>query len=153
MSENEKEYIFNYFVYHSDGTIERKDRKNSNGSYDKDGYLILKIKGKQYKAHRIVWLLNKGYYPEKEIDHINRNRKDNRIENLREVDRITNILNREVKVNKDTGVEGIYIDRTTKGLKAVYSFHFQGKSYRFRNLEEAISKRRKLRNEYLQEIS
>lgn len=140
-----EDYIREHFTYNRDGTLSRNDRKGGTGSYDKDGYLIIKIKGKQYKAHRVVWFLNKGYFPTKELDHINRIKTDNRIENLREVSRIENILNRDVAVNRDTGVEGIYKDSTTKGLKAVYTFHFCGKTYRFRNLEDAINKRKELR--------
>src|SRR5699024_683271 len=113
------EYIKDYFVYNSDGTITRLDRKNSNGSYDKDGYLILKIKGKQYKAHRIIYAMHHGVMPNKEIDHINRIRDDNRIENLRLVDRKTNVRNSLLKPNKNTGVVGVYIDKT-KGLKKKY---------------------------------
>ena len=41
------EYLNKYFIYHSNGKLSRIDRKNSTGSYDKDGYLIIKIKGKQ----------------------------------------------------------------------------------------------------------
>ena len=101
-------YIREYFIYNNDGTFTRTDRKNSNGSLDKDGYLIIKIKGKQYKAHRLVFAYHNGRFPTMEIDHINRNRLDNRIENLREVDRQTNIDNTTRKPNFDTGVVGIY---------------------------------------------
>lgn len=120
------------------------DRKGGLGSKDKDGYVILKVKGKQFKYHRIVWLICKGYYPKKEIDHINRNRADNRIENLRECTRQENIINRTAKINEKTGVQGVYLDEVTNGLKAKYTFHFQGKSYRFRNLQDAVSKREEL---------
>lgn len=68
-----KEYILKHFQY-KNGIITRDDRKNSNGSLDKDGYLILKVKNKQFEAHHIVWLLNYGDFPKQEIDHINRNR-------------------------------------------------------------------------------
>ena len=85
------EYIKKYFKYNEDGTLSRFDRKNSNGTYDKDGYLILKIKGKQYKAHRIVYALFNSHFPKGEIDHVNRIRDDNRIENLRPVNRIENM--------------------------------------------------------------
>ena len=88
-----EEYIFKHFKYNKDGTITRDDRKNSLGSYDKDGYLILKIKGKQFKAHRIAWLLNYGEFPKGEIDHINRCRTDNRIENLIPLREIIEIIN------------------------------------------------------------
>lgn len=129
-------YIKHHFQYHDDGTVTRDDRKNSNGSYDKDGYLIIKVKTKQFKAHRIVWLLCTGEFPKCELDHINRDRTDNRIENLRESTRQQQVENRTVKPNKNTGIVGIYIDNT-KGLKAKYAFSHKGKTYRFRTLDEA----------------
>ena len=135
-TEEIKKYILDNFQYHEDGTITRTDRKNSNGSIDKDGYLILKVKTKQFKAHRIAWLLCHGDFPRTELDHINRNRTDNRIENLRECTRQEQLLNRDIEPNKETGVVGIYIDRT-KGLKKKYAFHHKGKTYRFYSLEDA----------------
>ena len=77
--EEAKEHILKHFQYHPDGTITRDDRSGGLGSYDKDGYLIMKVKGRQLKAHRVVWLLNYGDFPKSEIDHINRNKSDNRI--------------------------------------------------------------------------
>lgn len=131
-----EQYILEHFHYHDDGTISRDDRKNSTGSYDKDGYLILKVKTKQFKAHRIVWLLNYGKFPETELDHINRIRSDNRIENLRESNREQQSENRDIEPNKDTGEIGIYIDKTD-GLKKRYAFKFKKKTYRFYTLKEA----------------
>ena len=142
---NIKEYILEHFSYHSDGTISRDDRKNSNGSYDKDGYLIVKVKTKQFKAHRIVWLLNNGDFPHGELDHINRIRDDNRIENLREVTRKQQVENRELKPNRITGEIGIYYD-TTKGLKKRFAFKCNGKTYRCATLQEAKEKRECLKN-------
>lgn len=137
MEQKLEEYIRKHFKY-SDGKITRDDRKGGLGSYDKDGYLIFKIKGTQIKAHRLVWFLCNGYFPKEEIDHINRVRDDNRIENLRLSNRKEQIQNTTRKVNPDTGVVGIYLDKATKGLLAKYSFHFGNKTYRFRKLEDAI---------------
>ena len=110
ITEQEKDYIKSHISYDSDsGRITRDDRKGGLGSKDKDGYLILKIKGKQYKAHRIAWFLFYGEFPKGEIDHINRNKQDNRISNLRIVSRIDNIKNRLVKPNSDTGVIGVHL--------------------------------------------
>jgi len=55
------------------------------GSLNGDGYLNIQVNGKSYKASRLAWLYVFGYFPENQIDHINRIRTDNRIENLREV--------------------------------------------------------------------
>ena len=55
------------------------------GSYDKDGYVKIKIDKKDYRAHRLAWLYIHGCWPTDQIDHINRIKDDNRIENLRDV--------------------------------------------------------------------
>lgn len=120
------------------GIFTRLNRKNSNGSLDKDGYLILKIKGKQYKAHRMAWLYVFGKFPEYTIDHINHNRTDNRIVNLRDINHLENLKNTIKHPNKDTGIIGVYLDKCTKGLKSKFVFRKQGKTYRFRTLKEAI---------------
>ena len=148
MTDNElKEYILANFQYHADGTITRSDRKNSNGFYDKDGYLKVKVKKKALLVHRVVWLLNHGDFPRLEIDHINRNKTDNRIENLREATRWENNINKEFKVNPTTGVVGIAYDTSTKGLLARYTFRCCGKTYRFRKLEDAVREKERLRND------
>ena len=138
-----KEYILNHFHYHKDGTLTRDDREGGLGSYDKDGYLIIKVRASQYKAHRVVWLLNYGDWPKQELDHINRNRTDNRIENLREADRTIQNLNRPPKYNDETKCCGVHINHT-KGLKKKYEFHSKGKTYRFYTLEDALKKRTEL---------
>ncbi|MCR1833101.1 HNH endonuclease [Oceanobacillus caeni] len=135
-------YIKENFVYHPNGKLTRTDRKNSNGSYDKDGYLIIKIKGKQFKAHRIVYAMHYGYFPDGELDHINRVRDDNRIENLRLATRKENTLNTNRKPNEQTGVVGVYIDKT-KGLKKKYATKLGGKSHRFYSLDEALEMRKR----------
>lgn len=116
MSEKEFErYIKEHFRYEN-GKLSRDDRKNSLGSKDKDGYVILKIKGKKIAYHRVVWFLCKGKFPKNEIDHINRIRDDNRIENLRDVTRQENVDNTTRVRNKETGEFGIYLDKTTKRI-------------------------------------
>ena len=133
-------YIKEHFTI-VDGAITRDDRKNSLGSLDKDGYLILKIKGRQFKAHRVAWFLYYGRFPESEIDHINGNKLDNSIQNLRLCDRKTNVRNKVFPRNKKTGEIGIYIDKT-KGLKKKYATKIEGATYRFYTLEDAKAYRK-----------
>lgn len=71
------------------------------------GYLAITINSKVYTAHRIIWLYVYGYFPEHQIDHINRKRDDNRLCNLREVTARCNIRNSSLSSLNKTGVKGI----------------------------------------------
>ena len=77
-------------------------------SKNAEGYLRTKLLGKEYKLHRLAWLLHYGEWPKGEIDHINGIKDDNRICNLRDVSRIENELNkrcpRKDNVSGFTGV-------------------------------------------------
>ena len=76
------------------------------GSLNSWGYLQVCTKGKTYKVHRLVWLIEKGYWPS-ELDHINGIRTDNRIENLREVTRKENLRNQKTRCTNSSGVMGV----------------------------------------------
>lgn len=64
------------------------------GWVNKNGYTYISTPlGKKFLAHRLAWLLYYGDWPTGNIDHINRDRSDNRIENLRDVSQSVNLLN------------------------------------------------------------
>ena len=70
------------------------------------GYMCVRIDGVKYLTHRIIWKMIKGEEPPKYIDHINQNKLDNRIENLRAVTQFQNLLNNKAKgcyFNKEKG--------------------------------------------------
>jgi len=73
---------------------------------DHKGYKRIKIFGKLILAHRLAWALHFGKWPDEEIDHINRNRSDNRISNLREASRSGNMINRKYPKGA-SGVTGV----------------------------------------------
>lgn len=136
------EKIKHYFQYNSEtGEIIRTDRKNSTGSLDFYGYRIIKIKGKQYKAHRLAWFLHYGQMPLGVIDHINAIKDDNRILNLRDITQAENVRFTQRKPNSKTHQIGIHIDQT-KGLKRRFATKFNNKTYRFETVEEAVQFRR-----------
>ena len=62
------------------------------GATNKRGYVAICIDGKTYYAHRLAWFYVHNEWPD-EIDHINRNKSDNRIRNLRVCTRSENMLN------------------------------------------------------------
>jgi len=74
----------------------------------REGYLRIRIFDKAYLAHRLVWLYHKGAWPTGEVDHINGNRSDNRIENLRDVPKIENARNRRPSAANTSGITGVH---------------------------------------------
>ncbi|OOV08859.1 hypothetical protein RF819_02655 [Rhodoferax fermentans] len=81
------------------------------GSVRKSGYVNLGVGGKLYLAHRLAWLYVYGAWPSKELDHINENKSDNRIANLRDVNRSQNCQNIRLPKRNTSGVKGVYFDK------------------------------------------
>lgn len=79
------------------------------GFKDTYGHLGIEIDGKRYLSHRLVWLYVYGKWPDQQIDHINRIRDDNRLENLRDVPSIVNANNKGNYCNNTTGFKGVTI--------------------------------------------
>ncbi len=78
------------------------------GSKTKDGYQIICIKGKKYLSHRLAWFWVYGSWPEGQIDHINHDRLDNRIENLRVVTLQENRKNQRLSKANTSGQIGVH---------------------------------------------
>lgn len=76
------------------------------GTLNTFGYIQIKYKGTKRLAHRIIFYMMHGYVP-KELDHINRIKTDNRIENLREVTRSENNKNKDIQKNNKSGVKNV----------------------------------------------
>lgn len=82
------------------------------GSAARHGYVVLCLDGKRYYAHRLAWYLVHGTWPQ-EIDHIDRNRSNNTITNLRASTRRENSrnLSRKRRKNNTSGVRGVTWDK------------------------------------------
>ena len=78
------------------------------GTNDGRGYVRIGVLGRIYKAHRLAMFLTYGKFPEMEIDHINGNKADNRLSNLREASRVKNQQNHvSAYKNNSTGLLGV----------------------------------------------
>lgn len=75
-------------LYRRHATREKVGKAKSNG------YLVVGVDGKNYQAHRVIWLIVHGKWPDGDIDHLNRIKTDNRLENLRDVSHKVNARNR-----------------------------------------------------------
>lgn len=75
------------------------------GGKTPQGYWAIGISGKQYLAHRLAWFYVHKRWPEQDIDHINRNRMDNRLCNLREASRSANLHNTAARAS--SGIKNV----------------------------------------------
>ena len=118
------------------------------GTINDDGYIIIRVNGKRYMAHRIAWFLLKGKMPDGDIDHINGNRKDNRIENLRDVSRSVNLQNQRSPRNGNKYLGVTWDKRNKKWFSQITVGHKHINIGRFNTAEEAhaayVATKRKL---------
>lgn len=84
------------------------------GSRNGEGYWQIGVFGRKCYAHRIAWAITYGGFPDGEIDHINGDRTDNRLINLRAVDQGENQRNKALSANNTSGVTGVYWDDKRK---------------------------------------
>lgn len=148
-----KEY-FEYkdgFLYWKKTIGTRAIAGNKAGKLRKDGYFDVGLFGKYYLVHRIVYALFNNSLP-KFIDHIDRDRSNNRIENLREASANQNTWNASKSKANNTGVKGV---RKTKNSKFEARVAANGITYQvgtFDTIEQAeqaiILYREKLHKEF-----
>jgi len=74
------------------------------------GYKVVTVNGKQHKVHRIIWQMNYGNLP-KLIDHIDGNKENNKLCNLRPASVQQNQCNRKLQSNNTSGVKNVVYDR------------------------------------------
>lgn len=119
------------------------------GSLSKStGYIELSISGKSYLAHRVIWLMKRGYYPE-QIDHINHIRHDNSWSNLREVNNRINHLNTSLSKNTDTGFNGVSYMKSKSKYRAYIMINKKHIHLGlFADINEAISARKQADIDY-----
>lgn len=79
------------------------------GSLNQSGYILLKLDGKSWKAHRIIYKLVTGEEPPETIDHKNKNTADNRWVNLRPAAKTENCQNAKSQVDRWSKLKGVHL--------------------------------------------
>lgn len=101
-----------------------------------DGYMRFEFNRKKLYVHRVIWFLHYGRWPVGEIDHINGNPRDNRIENLRDCSHAENLRNSAPSGERK--YKGAFLVKRLGRWKAC--IHYEGKNYHlgyFASLERA----------------
>ena len=117
------------------------------GSLRKDGYLQIMLNHKLYLAHRLAWFYITQEWPTEQIDHVNKNRSDNRLCNLRLATNKQNGENLPMLCTNVSGHRGVSWDTSRKKWKAQIKHHgrniFLG---RFESLTDAAEAARVARS-------
>jgi len=122
-----QKYLLKFFNYDPKGFLIWKVSRGNNrlsgkiAGRNKSGRsAVIKLKGRCYSSHRLIFILLKGYLP-KGIDHINRNSNDNRIQNLRPCTQTLNSFNTKLRSDNTSGYRGVYAVRNK--WRAVIGFN------------------------------
>ena len=86
-----------------------------------DGYRYVTLLGFRYVSHRLIWLYVYGRLPINQLDHVNRDRSDNRLINLREVTAAENKQNLGISSKNKSGFRGVSFDKNNNLWRASIS--------------------------------
>ena len=160
-----QEYVKSRFEY-KDGNLYKKQMKRDSarknqwnakhagkklGCLDSQGYIstCLSIDGKgwYFSLHRLIFLYHHGYNP-KYVDHIDGNRSNNLIENLREVTKVENCKNARLSSQNKSGKPGVYETPNGNWIARISHNKKRLNLGTFSSLEEAIIARNKAEISY-----
>ena len=102
-------------------SYDRDTGKFNNRTYSTNqaGYEHIKVGGRLYVSHRLAWLYSYGEWPRSELDHINGVKNDNRLSNLRQVNRSQNMQNlKGARRDNKTGVLGVCLHKASGKYRA-----------------------------------
>lgn len=125
-----KKVLEERYYYENGKLFWKKPFKNLSGEVGystNTGYRRVKIKNIGYQVHRLIFFIHHGYFPDV-VDHINQDKLDNRIENLRDSGyQGKNVVNSELRSDNSSGYRGVTWHKATQ--KWMSSVFFKGKRY------------------------
>lgn len=86
-----------------------------------NGYLVTYFEGRNVKVHRVVWAMHNGRWPDDQIDHIDGNKQNNLISNLRQASQMQNAKNHRSSDVNTCKPKGIWINRHGKFCADIYA--------------------------------
>jgi hypothetical protein len=155
ITQQELHELFEY----RDGKLFNKVRRGNRSACGQEakslgarGYLRVSIDKKNYRLHRLVFLMHHGYMPEY-IDHINCDKLDNRIENLRQATNAQNQHNTKKLPNNTSGTKGVMWVKSLKKwqgqVKLNKKIFYAGTFYDIESAKLAVAElRKKLHGEF-----
>ncbi len=108
----------------------------SNGN----GYIRIDVDGKKYYAHRLIWIYHNGQFEDEIIDHIDGDKTNNKIENLRLSDKSSNGLNRHrARSDSNSKMIGVISGKTKKGTNTFTArLTIKGEKFHLGNYKTAL---------------
>lgn len=145
-----REYLRKHFIYTPEtGLFQRLvDGYSPTKPDPSNGYFRIRVEGKLYYVHRLIWMYQTGAFPEGEIEHEDRDRTNNKWNNISDVPKSINALNKSKLINNTSGVTGVYWESRTNKWRA--EVQYQGKKYRlgrFIDMQDAANACKKKRAE------
>ena len=123
------------------------------GSETDEGYIAIRVFNKNWKGHRLAWFFVHGCLPTGDIDHINGDKRDNRISNLRIASCAENCRNSGKRITNKSGYKGVCWHRRDRKWRAQICHNYKVIALgSFQTREEAaatyIKKAMQLHGEY-----
>lgn len=120
------------------------------GCKDRKGYLVVCLNGKTHMVHRVIWEMHNGPIPDgHQIDHIDHDRTNNLLSNLRAVCVTTNNRNSSKRADNQSGATGVYWDsinnRWVASIRVNKRVVYLG---RFQEFEDAAKARKLAESKY-----
>ena len=91
-------------------------------------YMNVELDGKSYKLHRLVFMYHHGYFP-KRVDHIDGDRFNNRVENLREVTASQNAQNGKFRISNTSGYKNVSFEKRNEKWRVMLRVDGVNKSF------------------------
>lgn len=137
---NKKELIETFDYNPITGDVFRKSNFAQCKCRGKRGYYIVSYKNKRYYLHRLIWVMMNEAIPDNYVvDHINRNRTDNRITNLRCISKKQNNQNLSLRKTNKSGYRGIMWNKATQSWRVRIMKKHIGM---YKRIEDAVKSRK-----------